>query len=147
MPLILMIMLMIYLLFESLPNGLAELTLFADREFYQDWWNACSVEDFYSKWLRISYLFYYRHVYRRLIDQYNMSQIMAKALTNLISSAMQELMMVSTINSNWLFLDRSCAFKYTASIYSKRSLLPLLGLIFSKSINHLIMKKWMSLSC
>ncbi len=34
MPLILMIMLMIFLLFESFPNAVSELTLYADREFY-----------------------------------------------------------------------------------------------------------------
>ena len=66
MPLILEIMLMIFLLFESFPNALAELTLFADREFYQDWWNATSIEELYSKWLRFSYLFFYRHVFMRL---------------------------------------------------------------------------------
>jgi hypothetical protein len=34
MSLILEIMLIIFLLFESFPNALAELSLFADREFY-----------------------------------------------------------------------------------------------------------------
>lgn len=90
-----MIMLMIFLLFESFPNALAELTLFADREFYQDWWNATSVEEFYGKWLKPSYLFYYRHVLIKLQTDYKMSPIMARAITNLISSAMQELIMVS----------------------------------------------------
>jgi sterol O-acyltransferase len=66
MPLILEVMLMIFLLFESFPNALAELSLFADREFYQDWWNATTIEEFYSKWLRFSYLFFYRHVFMRL---------------------------------------------------------------------------------
>ena len=47
MSLILLIILMIFLLFESFPNAAAELTLYADREFYQDWWNATSIEEFY----------------------------------------------------------------------------------------------------
>jgi len=34
MQLILMIMLLIFLLFESMPNAISELTLYADREFY-----------------------------------------------------------------------------------------------------------------
>jgi hypothetical protein len=34
MTLILIIILMIFLLFESMPNAIAELTLYADREFY-----------------------------------------------------------------------------------------------------------------
>ena len=97
MPLILMMMLMIFLLFESFPNALAELTLFADREFYQDWWNATSIEDFYGKWLKISYLFYYRHVFMKLQTSFpKISPMMARALTNLVSAAMQELIMVST---------------------------------------------------
>ena len=94
MPLILEVMLMIFLLFESFPNALAELTLFADREFYQDWWNATSIEEFYSKWLRFSYLFFYRHVFMRLQIKFKCSQTVAKALTNLISAAMQEVIMV-----------------------------------------------------
>ena len=72
MPLILELMLMIFLLFESFPNALAELTLFADREFYQDWWNATSIEELYGKWLRFFYLFHYRHVYMKLQIKYRM---------------------------------------------------------------------------
>jgi hypothetical protein len=34
MPMIFEIMLLIFLLFESFPNALAELTMYADREFY-----------------------------------------------------------------------------------------------------------------
>jgi sterol O-acyltransferase len=95
MPLILMIILMVFLLFESFPNALAELTGFADREFYQDWWNATSIEEFYGKWLKFSYLFYYRHVYMKLMTKFGVGPLMAKAITNLVSSGMQELIMVS----------------------------------------------------
>lgn len=94
MPLILMIMLLVFLLFESFPNAISELTLFADREFYQDWWNATSVEEFYGKWLKPSYLFYYRHVLVPLQKDYKLSPVKARAITNLVSSAMQELIMV-----------------------------------------------------
>jgi sterol O-acyltransferase len=100
MPLILMIMLMVFLLFESFPNALAELTLFADREFYQDWWNATSIEEFYAKWLKFSYLFYYRHVYMKLLSRFSPNS--AKAITNLVSAGMQELIMVSIFNLNAL---------------------------------------------
>jgi sterol O-acyltransferase len=70
MSLIFEIMLLVFLLFESFPNALAELTCYADREFYQDWWNARSIEELYGKWLRFFYLFYYRHVYMRLQVRY-----------------------------------------------------------------------------
>jgi sterol O-acyltransferase len=72
MPMIFEIMLLIFLLFESFPNALAELTMYADREFYQDWWNATSIEELYGKWLRFFYLFHYRHVYMKLQIKYKM---------------------------------------------------------------------------
>ena len=62
MQLLSMIFLNIFLLFESLPNAMSELAFYADREFYQDWWNAKTIEELYGKWLRFPYLFYYRHV-------------------------------------------------------------------------------------
>ncbi len=94
MPMIFEIMLLIVLLFESFPNALAELTMYADREFYQDWWNARSVEELYGKWLRFFYLFHYRHVYMKLQIRYKMGQTMAKVVANIVNSAMQELIMV-----------------------------------------------------
>ena len=94
MPLILEVMLMIFLLFESFPNALAELTMYADREFYQDWWNATSIEELYGKWLRFFYLFHYRHVYMKLQMKYRMGQTMAKCIAHLVHSGMQELIMV-----------------------------------------------------
>lgn len=39
-----------YLIFECVCNGFAELTRFADREFYQDWWNSTSMAEFSRKW-------------------------------------------------------------------------------------------------
>jgi sterol O-acyltransferase len=96
MPLIFLIMLLVFLLFESFPNALAELTLFADREFYQDWWNATSIEELYGKWLRFFYLFHYRHVFMKLQIKYKISTPLAKALANLVHSGMQELIMVRT---------------------------------------------------
>lgn len=34
-------LLVFYIIFECICNFMAELTRFADREFYQDWWNRC----------------------------------------------------------------------------------------------------------
>lgn len=87
MSIILMTVLLIFLLFESLPNAASELTLYADREFYQDWWNATTIEEFYGKWLRFAYLFFYRHVYMKLLIKYRMHPNYCKAVTNLISAA------------------------------------------------------------
>ena len=100
MSLIFEIMLLIFLLFESFPNALAELTCYADREFYQDWWNARSVEELYGKWLRFFYLFHYRHVYMRLQVRYRFGQTTAKVIANIVNSVMQELIMVRNMQIN-----------------------------------------------
>ncbi|CDW81166.1 mboat family protein [Stylonychia lemnae] len=94
MSIIAMIMLTIFLLFESMPNAVSELTLYADREFYQDWWNSTSVEEFYGKWLRFTYLFFYRHVYMKILIKGRFNPNTAKAISNLISGAFQELIVV-----------------------------------------------------
>ena len=117
MPLILEIMLMVFLLFESFPNALAELSYFADREFYQDWWNATNIEELYSKWLRFTYLFYYRHVFMRLQVKFKYSQTVAKAITNLVSAAMQEVIMVSFNTHSFIY--RLCPLMFMDAMYSK----------------------------
>ena len=91
-----MMLLNVYLLFESLPNAFSELTYYADREFYSDWWNATNIEEFYSKWLRFPYLFFYRHVFMEMVERYNFSPLLAKCITSIISAAAQELILVIT---------------------------------------------------
>lgn len=94
MSLILIVFLNIFLLFESLPNAISEITLYADREFYQDWWNATNIQEFYSKWLKFPYIFFYRHLYVELHMRYKLSHQVSTALTSLVSALTQELIMV-----------------------------------------------------
>lgn len=35
-----------YIIFEGVCNIFAELTLFADRDFYSDWWNSTSFDEY-----------------------------------------------------------------------------------------------------
>eukprot|EP00164_Ancoracysta_twista_P013386 GFYU01021351.1.p1 GENE.GFYU01021351.1~~GFYU01021351.1.p1 ORF type:complete len:618 (-),score=224.58 GFYU01021351.1:58-1911(-) len=44
-------------------NAFAELTCFADRQFYLDWWNSTSWSQYYRKWNIVVHKFLYRHVY------------------------------------------------------------------------------------
>lgn len=43
-------LLIFYIIFECICNGFAELTRFADRGFYEDWWNAVTWDEFARKW-------------------------------------------------------------------------------------------------
>jgi diacylglycerol O-acyltransferase 1 len=41
---------MFYIFFHLWLNILAELTRFADREFYRDWWNARTIGEYWRLW-------------------------------------------------------------------------------------------------
>ena len=43
-------LLFFYCLFHSYLNLIAELTMFADRRFYSDWWNAGDLAEYWKKW-------------------------------------------------------------------------------------------------
>lgn len=51
------------ILFQSTLNLMAEVTKFADRNFYGDWWNAGSVGTFWRDWNRPISNFFRRHLY------------------------------------------------------------------------------------
>jgi D-alanyl-lipoteichoic acid acyltransferase DltB (MBOAT superfamily) len=41
---------MFYLFFHLWLNIIAEITYFADREFYKDWWNAKTIGEYWRLW-------------------------------------------------------------------------------------------------
>jgi sterol O-acyltransferase len=74
-------------------NVLAELTLFADRGFYADWWNSTSWDQFARDWNRPVHNFLLRHVYHASISTFDLSRSSATLLTFLLSACMHELVM------------------------------------------------------
>lgn len=50
MPFMINYLLIFYIIFECICNGFAELGRFADRGFYEDWWNAVTWDEFARKW-------------------------------------------------------------------------------------------------
>ncbi|XP_068621140.1 diacylglycerol O-acyltransferase 1 isoform X2 [Battus philenor] len=52
-----------YLSFHSFLNLMGELLHFADRNFYNDWWNANNIAVFWSSWNRPVHMWAVRHVY------------------------------------------------------------------------------------
>lgn len=53
-----------YVIWECILNLLAEVTYFADRGFYADWWNSVSWDQFARDWNRPVHNFLLRHVYQ-----------------------------------------------------------------------------------
>jgi len=97
--------LIFYIVFDIACNGFAELTRFADREFYQDWWNSTTWDEFARKWNRPVHEWLLRHVYLESINTYQASEMKAAFYTFLLSSVVHELFMAASLRllRPWLF--------------------------------------------
>lgn len=92
--------LIFYVIFECICNAFAEITCFADREFYADWWNSSSYDEFArvisfnQLWNKPVHHFLLRHCYRESMNNLRISKQDATLLTFFISSVMHELVFV-----------------------------------------------------
>lgn len=55
-----------YAFFHCWLNFLAELTRFADRRFYSDWWNSLYLDEYWRKWNITTHYWLIRHIYNPL---------------------------------------------------------------------------------
>ncbi|THW50675.1 acyl-CoA/sterol acyltransferase [Aureobasidium pullulans] len=78
---------------ECVLNVLAELTCFADRGFYGDWWNSVSWDQYARDWNRPVHNFLLRHVYHSSISAFHLSKGTATFVTFLLSALVHELVM------------------------------------------------------
>lgn len=83
-----------FIIFECICNGFAEVTFFADREFYSDWWNSSTFDEFARKWNKPVHEFLRRHVYLDVQQCYHVSKRNATLLTFSLSSILHECVFV-----------------------------------------------------
>ncbi|UZJ54057.1 hypothetical protein CBS101457_003377 [Exobasidium rhododendri] len=91
-PMMINYLLIFFIMFECICQWFAELTCFADRLFYEDWWNATSMDVFSRRWNRPVHSFLLRHVYASSITV-GVSRSGAIFVTFLLSSLLHELVM------------------------------------------------------
>ncbi|KAJ3195927.1 hypothetical protein HK101_010606 [Irineochytrium annulatum] len=89
-------LLIFFIIFECICNAFAEITCFADREFYEDWWNSCTFDEYARKWNKPVHEFLLRHVYGDTIANLKFSKTNATLLTFFVSSLFHELVFVVT---------------------------------------------------
>lgn len=82
-----------YVIWECILNVLAEVTRFADRGFYGDWWNSVSWDQYARDWNRPVHNFLLRHVYHSSISTFHLSRNAATFVTFLLSALVHELAM------------------------------------------------------
>jgi len=67
LPATLVMLLGFFGILHSWLNAFAEITQFADREFYSDWWNAKSFSEYYRKWNGVIYDWLHDYAYRDVV--------------------------------------------------------------------------------
>ena len=83
---------MFFLIFDFILNFYAELTGFADRQFYQDFWNATNFDEYARKWNRPVHEYLHRHWYLDTLHKWPSCTIFqATVLTFLYSVYFHEL--------------------------------------------------------
>lgn len=93
-----------YVIWECILNVLAEVTRFADRGFYGDWWNSVSWDQYAREWNRPVHQFLLRHVYHSSISTFHLSKYSATFVTFLLSALVHELCMAVMFKKVRLYL-------------------------------------------
>ncbi|ORY96610.1 MBOAT, membrane-bound O-acyltransferase family-domain-containing protein [Syncephalastrum racemosum] len=83
-----------YIIFECILNGFAEISRFADRNFYDDWWNSVTYDEFARKWNKPVHKWLLRYVYAESMESYQLSKSNATFVTFLLSAGLHELVLV-----------------------------------------------------
>ncbi|KAF2101684.1 sterol O-acyltransferase 1 [Rhizodiscina lignyota] len=90
-PFMVSFLLVFLVIFEYICGAFAEITHFADRQFYADWWNSCDWLEFSREWNIPVHNFFRRHVYSA--SRGKMSRPVATVITFFISALAHELVM------------------------------------------------------
>lgn len=91
-PFMICFLLVFLVIFEYVLGAFAELTCFADRHFYADWWNSCDWLEFSREWNIPVHHFLQRHVYSASRG-IKFSRSAATIITFFISALAHELVM------------------------------------------------------
>lgn len=92
-PFLLLYLLTFFLIWDAILNALAELTRFADRDFYGPWWSCTDWSEYARIWNRPVHKFLLRHVYHSSISAFSLNKIQAALITFILSSLVHELVM------------------------------------------------------
>ena len=82
-----------YSFFHSYMNFWGELTYFADRRFYHDWWNAGDLSEYWRKWNHPIHNFLIRHIYYPLRRR-KVNKPLALLITFLVSAIFHEYVII-----------------------------------------------------
>ena len=96
-PLQLFVIGIFYVTFECILGANAELARLADREFYADWWNSTSFEEFSRKWNKPVHEFLLRHVHMETQVTLGLSRGVSTIVTFIYSIIAHEILLLNTV--------------------------------------------------
>jgi len=94
-----------FLLFEFAPNFYAELSCFADRQFYLDFWNATNFDEYSRKWNRLVHEFLQRHFYLEYLLRHKFTVFQAVLMTFSFSVLFHEIFFAVVFRRVSLYLS------------------------------------------
>lgn len=86
-----MFMLTFYFIWDAFLNCVAELTCFADRYFYGDWWNCTTFAEWSRLWNVPVHKWLLRHVFHSLMNHFRLTSAQATLYTFILSSILHEI--------------------------------------------------------
>jgi len=90
-PVMITYMLICFTCFDFAPNFYAELTGFADCQFYQDYWNSTNFDEYQRKWNKLVHEYLFRHWYLEFLARYRTASFTAMVMTVFFSVLFHEL--------------------------------------------------------
>lgn len=87
-----------FLIWDAILNDIAELSRFADRDFYGPWWSCTDWSEFARIWNRPVHKFLLRHVYHSSVSTLELNKYQASLMTFIISSLVHEFVMYVIFN-------------------------------------------------
>ena len=80
-----------FVIFEFACNIYADLSGFADRQFYQDYWNCTNFDEYARKWNKLVHEYLYRHFYLEYLKRYKFTPFQANIWTFIFSVVFHEI--------------------------------------------------------
>jgi sterol O-acyltransferase len=90
-PIVFLSVIVFFSVWESMFSCFAELSRFADREFYKDWWNSTTFDEFNRKWNKVVHEFLFRHLYAECMYRYKLSKNWSQYIAFMFSACLHEL--------------------------------------------------------
>lgn len=95
---VLLLIIIFYMVLHCFQNLFAEILRFGDRQFYTDWWNCSSYQEYFRTWNIIVHDWLYAYIYKDVYEVLtNGNKKMAKLVVFVLSALVHEYLMYNTL--------------------------------------------------